>query len=176
MGSKLESTLTLFNGKKHMSVADFEVNSIIKNKAYVIKTLWTDIVDDASIELYVESFNVLSSPPYVTIDFNTGGNCRTYVYNEPTMSNDGTELLLINRNFDKGSHIINSRMFRDPTVTDDGDLIGTSLLPGGVGIAAVGSSTPIYRGIMPLNAKLLIRATNVSGVTIDVSLDFGMFS
>ena len=173
----LEKVLNLFNGKKFLSIIDFKTNSILNGRAYSVKCLCEDVADGANVDMYLKSTDQLPRDALFNLSYNTGGGCRSYVYNNPIISNDGTEMPLINKNFAIGSNIVISDIFRYPTVTNVGTFISGAMLPGGAGIASIGDSTATYEAILPGNngMKMLARATNVSGGVIDISIDLSIY-
>lgn len=175
MGSRLESSIKLFNGDPNLPVVDFEMGKILAGKAYALKYLWEDVADAASVSLYIKSLTAFAVPPFMAFNFYVGGNYRVYTYCSPTIYNDGTELTAVNRNFLCCNNIEDTDIYADPTITDNGNSLGNALIPGGVGIARVGGSAYLYKAIMPLDTEILFIMTNTSGGVADISLDAAIF-
>ena len=175
MGSRIENSMKLFSGIPSLPTADFETSKILEGNAYVIKYLWTDIANAASASLYIKSLQAFSDTPFIAVNFYVGGNYRVYSYCSPTITNDGIGIDAVNMNFTCGDNIISSDLFANPTVTNNGDSLGNSLIPGGDKKSMGGGSAYLYKAIMPSDTRILFIMTNVSGATADISLDATVF-
>lgn len=173
----LESVRNTFNGKKVLTVIDFKTNSILNGRSYSVKYLWPSVTFGASVYMLMLSTQYVPMDALFNLSYNTGGTCRSYVYSGPTVTNNGTEQTLINKNFSTGQNISPSDIFVDPTIGNDGTVVSSALLPGGTGIASIGDSVATYEAILPgaNGVSLLAKVTNVSGVTIGISVDLTLY-
>lgn len=119
------------------------------------------IANNASIDVLVRVASGGSAHLRPTIG--VGGNTHTFIYEDPTISADGSAISRINRNrFSLSTS--NTLVFSGPTVTDVGDLLAETFTPGGGVFIASGSSQQLFENEWVLSpGDYLIRATNISG-------------
>lgn len=92
-----------------------------------------------------------------------GGTSQQFLYENPTVSDNGTEIELNCMNRDR-INIKPATMFHTPTITDVGDLLSQALVPGGEGGNAEGNiSRQQTEWILAPNSLYLVRVTNRAG-------------
>ena len=99
---KIEGLIDIFNGRGILSSVDFKILSVIRGNAYSIKYLWTGVLNNANVDIYIRSTRHLPSKGLLVIAYNNGGNCRSYTYRNTVVSANGIGMPLINNNFDIG--------------------------------------------------------------------------
>lgn len=95
-------------------------------------------------------------------------------YAGTTFSAAGTDMTLINNNFNFDTSAVTSSFTSGPTITSPGTLGYSDLMPGGTGMNAAGGSVGAPKGgaefVLNGGANFLIRLTNNAGSTTRYSL------
>jgi hypothetical protein len=132
----------------------------------------SNVVDAGKLEV------LLKMPDAATVEtiglggvLSSGGNALLEVFLNPTITDDGTALgiLQVNQN---SALTPNFTSFHSPSLSADGALIFRTLVPGGTGPSAVGGASSPFQRLMTIpSANYLIRATNISGQSQPMSMN-----
>lgn len=147
------------------------VGSLLANlnsgKSYGVSHIFTGVLNGASGDLLISApadFNLS-----IRFEFDAGGNAESLVFEEPTVSANGTEITPRNRNrtFPDASGV---QVFHSPTVTDPGLELLDTFVPGGTGGNAAGGDDSTRVFVLAAGKSYLVRLTNRSGTTGDLSI------
>lgn len=140
--------------------------------------VFTGVTSSSSVDYLIKT----DSNEYLhsAFEVDVGADCRTFIYEGTTVSNDGTALTAFNSNR-SSSNTLSSTFFHTPTVTGVGTLIKQSYIPGTTGrrITGGGTGDSIAREggevILKPNETYLVRITNVSSDTIIIATNHSFY-
>lgn len=141
--------------------------------AYIISRVNTALANDGSLDIVLL---VGANHAHTVFAVNAGGVCEAGVYEQPTLSAQGTVLQVVPRN--RATSLPAALKARhSPTVTAVGNALFRVIVPGGgFGFAPVGGS---FSGRAELVLKratnYLFRATNISGGAAPVALNVDFY-
>lgn len=98
-----------------------------------------------------------------------GGNCRLFMYQGPTVTDDGTAVARHNRNL-FSSNESNTLVFSGPTTSALGTLLPDGIIPGGIKGAGSGAQAGSFEEWVLPPGDYLVRLTNISGGVQPVSI------
>ena len=109
--------------------------------------------------------------PHFIVALAAGGNFTTQFFEAPTVSANGTPVDLFNR-LRSSSNTSETTVYYAPTVTDDGDALQTSLLPGGRVAQAVGGQDGGFdlEMVLEKSTDYIFRATNIAGQSMPANV------
>ena len=130
-------------------------------------SLYGSIANDALAEIYLKLDGVHW---HASFEIHAGGDARFNLFENPTISSDGTPLNLYNNNR-VTTKTTTGTAFSVPTVTNAGTVLINRFLPGGSGPKSGGGNLLFAREYI-LNGErtYLMRLTNVSGSTQELSM------
>jgi len=128
---------------------------------------WSSVPDSENREILI----TLGSGKYlgIEIQLEADGQSSLYLFEQPSVSDNGTELSIFNRNR-RSSKSSAVSAYHTPTISDDGTQLSSCLLSGSKkGKDTLGLKT-MERGswILKEGYSYLIRATNNAGSDIDL--------
>jgi len=141
---------------------------IKKSKEWFLGYCWTAVADDASVYLHIK---VGAKTAHGVGSVSSDGKCYTYLYEAPTLTDNGTALTgnCMNRETDASPTVT---MFRDPTVSADGTELACGLIgTAGKFIAAGGDIDGAY-WLFDHDKSYLIKVTNKSGAASDIAIEY----
>jgi hypothetical protein len=135
------------------------------------------VADDASADLLISTG--ANYNPHAVIIASVQGNCKAFLYEGVTTSDDGTSVTAYNSNR-SSTNTSDPSFYHSPTVSNTGTQIGQGFIPGGEKSGAVGGggSTEIRSGaeiILKKSTKYLVRITNISGSDAEISITMGFY-
>jgi len=140
---------------------------------YNISKLFENVADDSNAEilLKVGSNKKLHFTTIVTV----GGTSHVYLYESPTVSDNGTQLAIYNMNR-SSSNTSDATAYYSPTVASAGTELSSVLAEGGTGPKAIGSQARNDgEWILEKSTDYLIRVTNKSGAVNDISIEIAFY-
>lgn len=132
--------------------------------------LWTSVANNANADFLLVTG---ARYPHTVFTVNAGGSCYVFFYEQVTTSNNGT--LVLSYNMKRyGANTNTAVAYHTPTVVGFGFQFVSRYLPGGVGpqTRVGGGVRTGTEWILKPSLKYLVRATNVSGASIAISIAF----
>ncbi len=148
-----------------------ELRQILLGNLYSAQHSNGALADTGTIELVFTSVNDLTLDTFLSLSVFVGGNTTLELFIGPAFSS-GTPITFLNRN-SKSGNSAGAALVLDPTITDDGTQIGSTIT-----VAGGTKQNPIGAGfgspsafIATDDTSYLVRLTNVSGGTTVVNAD-----
>ena len=125
------------------------------------------------------SLNILidcnGASPHTRIMCQVGGDCHFRLFENPTVSANGTEITPVNRNR-YSPNTATTDLYKDPTVTGDGTLISELISPGGTILVSTGGDSSMFEEfILHKDRTYLARITNISGISQPISMELEFY-
>lgn len=151
-----------------LQTIEYEHHEIHDGDIANVSYRWNELTDDGYAVFH---FKTGANKAHLVINACANGLAYIDVYRGPTLSDDGTELQLINREISTSTSSFTSDAFYTPTVTSSGTLIAQDLIPGGTD-RKVGGSATSSRGefVLPINSSVLIIVQNKKGSVSDTCM------
>lgn len=169
------------SGDPSLIISRFASVKLHNKKSLVGSHLFEDVADDASVSVYfkVEEGALAAlgiSEVHFAMSVLAGGTCRTFFYDSPVISNDGTGINFWNKSRSVGAvNMLDSSIHHTPTITDSGDLIVPGIIPGGSGIASIGGVGEDLQWVSDGSRTSLLTITNKSGNAIDIAVTVDLY-
>jgi len=143
---------------------------IKESKEWLASNLWSAVDDGNSVYLHIKTDATKAAHGNVVIE--SEGKLEVRLFENPTLSDDGTELEDLSLNRETISAAA-TKVYKDPGVTSDGTEIEVGVLgtPGKF-TAAGGDITGGYWLLKP-NEDYLVKVTNIAGAAIDIVIKYG---
>jgi len=154
---KDDGTVENFAVRDGFHVTDTEHNELAEGNVFVSGYIFEGVASNGSAVAHIKT-----GAKIIVMSYGVGadGSMDYTVYKNPTITNDGTELLGVNRNM-VTVKTPTCKVFRTPTVSSNGTLLIPRTNGGAVGPAKGGGAATESRVIIvPPNTSLLIVATN----------------
>lgn len=128
--------------------------------------------DNDTLEYYIEPNNVVT---HLRVVGHTSGTSRLEIFEDTTVTAAGTSVTPVNMNR-KSSNTANTAVYRDPTVDADGNVIYSTLNPGGRRNRSFGSESGGFEELILDDEKAyLIRLTNLGGGGAEAALALSFY-
>jgi len=156
-----------------------EYTPVIENQHFAIHEgkhfYYRNVVTLANGEskLFAAIVNDSGIVPHTTVQANSSGEATIDIYENPTLTDNGTAATLRNRNRNKTDGADCVTLYDTPTASADGNLIEASRF--GEGRDTIGQSRSDNELILKENTSYLMRITNQTTATIYVSLLFDLY-
>ena len=140
---------------------------IIDSEEFLSSYCFIDVADDASVYLHIKTGD---KTLHGNVSIESDGKCYGNLYENPTITDDGTGLLenCLNR---ETIVVPESTIFYTPTVSADGTCIECRLLgAAGMFTASGGNITDAY-WLLDHNKSYLVKITNKSGSASDICIN-----
>lgn len=142
-------------------------------RMFFISYVFRDVPDGSTV--YIQHTTASGKALHSQIEAESVGKWLFQSFANPTITDQGTELIPINRK-SNGTYVVESTFYREPTVTDQGTarlnkLFGSGTQPSRF---STGDFSERLESVFTENVSVLVGFTNESGSTQDltVTLDF----
>ena len=142
---------------------------INNSKEWLSSYRWTGVEDAASVYFHIKTLSKMVAHGTITVI--TDGKAYVDIFEDPTLTDDGTALpeYCMNR---KTILFSTTQTFRDPTVTNDGRIIEYGMIGIGGKFTASGGDTSGAYWYLDDCSSYIIKVTNQSGADIDVVITY----
>jgi len=143
---------------------------------YTVSHIFNNVANSNSAELLIQVGLTLTN--HTVFDIACGGDAEFHIFEGPTFSSSGTSVSAVQNNR-ASTNTSGSTLSHTPTISDAGTTLYETFVPGG-GIFGAGGSDggPIRSGtelILATGTAYLLRVTNTSGGTQDISIGLGYY-
>lgn len=143
-----------------------EANQTEKGENFFGTVVKRSVSDSSSINLLIITGSI---QPATLTTVSIGGASTGFIFEGTLVSANGTQLDVWNSNRESAATELLT-WFDGPTITNDGQQLAEALLQAGEKEKGITSTDQNNRVILKANTNYLIRVTNNSGGTIDISV------
>lgn len=134
--------------------------------------LVVSLSNSTSIEMLVQVGDV---PAHLRATVAAGGTSTAFIYEGTTFSGAGTPVSAVNKNR-VATTAATVEVTHTPTITLDGTLLSSAVIPGGGhGHAVGGQLSDFEEWVLAPNTVYLVRLTNVSGGAVPASVNLDWY-
>lgn len=131
------------------------------------------VVNDGPIEILIRV--PAGGGAHMAFSGEAGGDARFYIFEGPTITENGEAIVPINRNR-RSSNVTTVTAFHTPTLTNDGAQLSNILVAGGSGgNSAGGDNESFAEWILDADQDYLVRLVNISGTAQNLGLEIDFY-
>jgi len=131
------------------------------------------VADDETIEMLISTD--ASQSVHIRFQAGVGGDARIQIFENPTVTDNGTAITPVNRNRTSANTAVTS-VYHTPTTSADGTILADHLAPGGgTGKSTGAIATSFEEYILKSSEDYLFRVTNISGSNNPLSISVAFY-